>query len=507
MDKYIKKAEKVLNQIDKVAPSVISTVEKIIEKVPALNEKVGEKYDEVLSGMGPKLRPYKDTVATYAEFPKEGKSYEEITELMDSLRVQETDKWKNGFVSGTVYHGDDGHIDFLNNVYAMHSQTNPLHSDLWPSLSKYEAEIIGMTANMLGGRKLGSEDVCGTVTSGGTESILLAIKTYRDWAYEKKRIRKPELIVPVTAHAAFDKACQFFKIKMIKVPVDSEYKADVKAVKKAINRNTIAIVGSACSFPHGVIDPIKEMSELAFKHKIGFHTDSCLGGFVLPWAKKLGYDVPDFDFSLRGVTSMSADTHKFGYAPKGTSVVLYRNIELIHYQYFTMTDWPGGIYFSPTLAGSRPGALSAACWASLVSVGEKGYLENTQKILDVGEQIKKGIEKLQDVQLFGDALWVIAFGSDSINIFDVLDQMSERGWSLNGLHKPACVHICVTLRHTEAGVAERFLKDLEESIEFVKANPTNVGDFAPIYGMAANIPAKRTIGNLLKKYLDLYYKC
>ena len=205
-----------------------------------------------------------------------------------------------------------------------------------------------MTADMLGGA---GQDVCGTLSSGGTESIMLAMKTYRDWALAKKGITKPEMIVPVTAHAAFDKASQYFNIKMIHIPVDENFRADVNAAKKAITKNTIVIVGSAPSFPHGAIDPIEELSELARQHGIGFHTDACLGGFVLPWAEKLGYPVPPFDFRLPGVTSMSADTHKYGYAAKGTSVVLYRGQELRHFQYYTSTEWPGGLVFLADLCG------------------------------------------------------------------------------------------------------------------------------------------------------------
>ena len=194
--------------------------------------------------------------------------------------------------------------------------------------------------------------------------------------------------------------------------LDDQYRADWIAAKNAINKNTIVIVGSAPSFPHGIIDPIAEMSSLALEAGIGFHSDACLGGFVLPWAERLGRYVPPFDFRLPGVTSMSADTHKYGYAAKGTSVVLYRGQELRHAQYFTATDWPGGLYFSPTFAGSRPGALSAACWAAMVSLGEEGYLEATQRILETAGQIKEGIRAIPELSILGDPMWVIAFASD-----------------------------------------------------------------------------------------------
>jgi sphinganine-1-phosphate aldolase len=388
-------------------------------------------------------------------------------------------------------------------VYAINSQSNPLHADVWPSATKFEAEIVSMCANMLGGE---GQDICGTVSSGGTESIMLAMKSYRDWAREAKGITKPEMIAPVTAHTAFDKASQYFGIKMVKIPVDANFCADVNAARKAINRNTIVIVGSAPSFPHGAIDPIEELSELAREHSIGFHTDACLGGFVLPWAKKLGYNVPPFDFHLPGVTSISVDTHKFGYAAKGTSVILYRSKELRHYQYYTTTEWPGGLYFSPTFAGSRPGALSAACWAALTSIGVNGYMDATKKILETADYIKQEIKQISELRLIGDPMFVIAFASDSLDIYKVLDAMTRKKWSLNGLHKPSCMHICVTLRHTQPGVKERFIADLKSAVAHVKSHPEEKGSMAPVYGMASSMPMRGLVSDMLKKYLDLIFK-
>jgi glutamate/tyrosine decarboxylase-like PLP-dependent enzyme len=314
------------------------------------------------------------------------------------------------------------------------------------------------------------------------------------------------MIAPTTAHAAFEKAAQYFNIKMIRIPVDANFRADVAAARRAINRNTVVIVGSAPSFPHGVIDPIEPLSELARERGIGFHTDACLGGFVLPWAEKLGYDVPAFDFRLPGVTSISADTHKYGYAAKGTSVILYHGLELRRYQYYSTADWPGGLYFSPTFAGSRPGALSAACWATLVTMGEQGYMQATKKILETAATIKKGIAAIPELRVLGDPLWVIAFTSDTLDIYRLLDAMTKQKWSLNGLHKPAAVHLCVTLRHTQEGVAEKILRDLKAAVDYVKANPQEKGGMAPVYGMAATLPLRGVVREMLKRYMDVLYR-
>lgn len=457
------------------------------------------------------IKAYRQRFKTYDALPETGRGREEVLAEMREMADLEVAPWRDGYASGSVYNGDQEHIDFLNKVYAMNSQANPLHTDLWPSAVKYESEIVAMTANMLGATEGGAppgtpDGVCGCVSSGGTESILLAMKTYRDHARDKRGVTKPQMIVPSTAHAAFDKAAQYFGIEVIHIPVAPDFRADVAATERAVTENTVVIAGSAPPFPHGIIDPIEELSELARARGIGFHTDACLGGFVLPWAEKLGYPVPPFDFRLPGVTSMSADTHKYGYAAKGTSVVLYRSQELRHYQYFTATDWPGGLYCSPSFAGSRPGALSAACWAALVSAGERGYMEATRRILETAAKLKAGIREIPEVALIGDPLFVVAFQSQELDVYRIMDAMTQRGWNLNGLHKPAAVHLCVTLRQTQPGVAERFIADLKASAAAVKAGVDVKGTGAPIYGMANTLPDRGTIADLLRKHMDSWYR-
>ena len=491
-------------QLGRVDPRVMAAAERSLKAIPPVDAKIQQEYRKLIAEMEPAAKPYERDFPSCSEIPRSGRAREDVIREMETLREREQARWKDGFVSGGVYHGDEGHIDFLNRVYAINSQSNPLHSDLWPSTTKFEAEIVAMTAHMLGATP--ENDVCGTVTSGGTESILLAVKTHRDWARETKGITSPEMIAPATAHAAFDKAAQYFNIKLVRIPAGADCAADVEATRRAITRNTILLVGSAPTFPHGVIDPIRELSELARQHGLGFHTDACLGGFVLPWAEKLGYPVPGFDFRLPGVTSMSADTHKYGYAAKGTSVVLYRGQDLRHYQYYTATEWPGGLYFSPTFSGSRPGALSAACWAALVTIGEQGYLDATRRILETAAEIKKGLAEIPDLRILGDPLWIISFASDTLDIYRVLDFMSKRHWSLSGLHKPSAVHLSVTLRHTQPGVARRFIDDLKAAVDHVRSHPDEKGGMAPVYGMAATIPLRGMVSDLLKRYIDLLYR-
>ena len=503
-----KTSEKILTRIN--SPRLTAVVEKLARRIPAVQAEMTTSYQTILDDLEDDLKPYHNDYPRFARLPETAVAQDDILQWMTDMNQREDGQWEGGLVSGAVYHGDKQHIDFLNRVYAANSQSNPLHADVWPSGTKFEAEIVAMTATMLGAAPAEANDpqtaVCGTVTSGGTESIMLAMRTYRDWARDKRGIRNPEIVAPVTAHAAFDKAAQYFNIRLKKIPVDAQFQANIDAARRAITRNTIALVGSAPAFPHGTIDPIAELSQLALQRGVGFHTDACLGGFVLPWAEKLGYPVPPYDFRLPGVTSMSVDTHKYGYAAKGTSVVLYRQADLRRYQYFTVTDWPGGLYFTPTFAGSRPGALSAACWAALLTTGEAGYMDATRRILETAAVIREGIMNIPGLTILGDPLWVISFASATLDIFRVLDEMTQRGWSLNGLHKPAAVHIAVTLRHTQPGLAQRFLADLRESVAAVAANPDMEGGMAPVYGMAATMPMRGMVGELLRRYIDLLYR-
>ena len=499
--------EQLSEKLSWLPPSAARFIEKRVKKIPSVKKMIDKENDKAMDLLEHSMRPYDNKFHKHISLPSAGVSREKILSDIQHMHDVESVRWKEGFVSGGIYHGDNEHIDFLNKVYALQSQSNPLHSDLFPSATKFEAEVISMVANLNGkGTSFDNVSVCGTVTSGGTESILVAMKTYRDRSREERGITEPEMIVPTTAHAAFDKASQYFNIKQVKIPVTGNFTADISALKRAINNNTVVIVGSAPTFPHGAFDPIREMSDIALKHGIGFHTDFCLGGFVVPFAEKLGYKVPVVDFRLPGVTSMSVDTHKYGYAAKGTSVVLYRTEELRHYQFYTLTEWPGGLYFSPTLAGSRPGALSAACWASLLALGEDGYLKATKAIIETANKIKEGVKVIPELKILGEPIWILAFASDSLNIYEVFDQMGKKHWNLNGLHKPACFHIALTLRHTQPGVAERFIADLKESVAYVKANPGNKEGLAPVYGMAASLPFRGMVSDILKSYLDVIYK-
>jgi sphinganine-1-phosphate aldolase len=486
------------------------TAERAVHRLPGVSAHLEREYARVADMVHMRLHPYEGELPTFTRLPDAGVPHQQVLAWMRQLHQKETPLWQAGQVSGTVYHGGEEHAAFLSQVYALHTQSNPLHADLFPSTVKFEAEIVAMTAHLLGATPTEDPDqqIVGTVTSGGTESILLAMKTYRDWARAERGITQPEVIAPVTAHPAFDKAAHLFGMRLVRTPVDSQFRADVEAMRRAITRNTVALVGSAPGYPHGVIDPIEPLAELAQAHRVGLHVDACLGGFILPFIERLGYAVPPFDFRVRGVTSMSVDPHKYGYTPKGLSVVLYRGRRLRRYQYFAYTEWPGGLYASPTLPGSRPGALSAAGWAAMVSLGEAGYLEAARRIMETAQAIRKGIETIPELRLMGEPLFLIAFTSDTLNIYEVLDAMARRGWRLVALQRPPGIHIAITLHHTQPGVAERFLKHLQEAVAEVKQGGTPAEKsegMAPIYGMANSLPLRGVIEEVLYRYLDALY--
>ncbi|RZB54103.1 Sphingosine-1-phosphate lyase [Glycine soja] len=429
------------------------------------------------------------------------------TSVLEKMREEKiNDAVWQGKCSGTVYIGgseSDGHFSLINEACSMFAHTNPLHLDVFKSVARFEAEVVAMTAALLGSKEKSSgRQICGNMTSGGTESILLAVKSSRDYMKSKKGITRPEMIIPESGHSAYDKAAQYFNIKLWRVPVNKNFQADVKAIRRHINKNTILIVGSAPGFPHGVIDPIEELGHLASSFGICFHVDLCLGGFVLPFARELGYHIPPFDFSVKGVSSISVDVHKYGLAPKGTSVVLYRNHEIRKHQFVAVTEWSGGLYVSPTIAGSRPGSLIAGAWAAMISLGKEGYLKNTKEIMEGSRRIQQGIEEIAELFIVGKPdMTIVAFGSDVLDIFEVNDVMSSKGWHLNALQRPNSIHICVTLQHVP--IVEDFLNDLKESVKTVKANPGPIsGGLAPIYGAAGKMPDRGMVQELLVDYMD-----
>ncbi|XP_065654329.1 sphingosine-1-phosphate lyase 1 isoform X2 [Hydra vulgaris] len=438
------------------------------------------------------------------KLPLNGLSPENIqSEIKKYKEINGDDCWMNGYVSGTVYSSDNVLSNLMTKVYAEYIWSNPLHSDVFPDVRKMEAEIVSMCINMYNG----TPECCGMMTSGGTESILMAVKCYREIARERG-IRYPEIIAPVSAHPAFDKACQYFGIKLTHIPVDKKTgKANVKLTKKAIGRRTILLVGSVPSYPHGCIDPIEELATLAQKYKIFMHADCCLGGFLVPFMKKAGFQVPAFDFSVAGITSISIDTHKYGYSPKGSSVILYRNKEIRSHQYFTQPNWTGGVYASASMPGSRPGSIIATTWAAMMYHGEKGYIESTRKIISTAKNIGTRIERIPGIKLMSAVdVSVVSFTSDIFDIFLMSNELKKKKWHLNPLQFPSGIHIAITMRHTKDGVADRFVNDIKEVAARLMKNPFEKAEGqGAIYGLSQQIPDRSIITEITTAFLDSYY--
>jgi sphinganine-1-phosphate aldolase len=348
--------------------------------------------------------------------------------------------------------------------------------------------------------------VAGAVTSGGTESIYNAMFVYREWGRAEKGITAPEVVVPTTIHPAHLKAAHYLGMQVVRVPVNADFEADVDAMRAHITPNTVALAGSAGSYPHGVVDPIGKLSELALEHKIGLHVDGCLGGFILPWIEKLGYDVPVFDFRLPGVTSISCDTHKYGYSLKGTSTINFRNKDLRRHMYFAQDDWQGGMYVSPTVQGSRSAGLSAAMWAALVSTGEEGYLNAAGAIMEAADKIRAGIAEIPELRIMGKSTFLISITSDVLDPYFVNDYLQRKGWRMNGCQNPPGFHFCITLPQTQPGLAERFVHDLKDGVDFAKDPPYEVPRTGFLYGMGASQDGREMLRIGLKGYMDAAYE-
>ena len=318
-------------------------------------------------------------------FDEKGLGAAAVIEELAAIARSEDGVWADGRCSGTIYCGDRAIYDLIAEAFGRFSYVNVLQRDMCPSQTRFESEIIAMTLDMLHGEAARARGLapCGVIGSGGSESIISAIYAHREWGRAEKGIEAPEMILPETAHVAFDKGAHYFGVRVVRAPVDPVTTlVDVDFVREHIGRNTVLLVGSAGNYPYGTIDPIEELSELAVEHGIGLHVDGCLGGFILPWGEELGYAIPPFDFRLPGVTTISADTHKYGYGPKGTSVLLFRDKSLRRHQYFARPDWKGGMYASPGIGGSRSGGLIAATWAVMVALGRQGYLDKARRVFE-----------------------------------------------------------------------------------------------------------------------------
>ncbi|WNG34815.1 aspartate aminotransferase family protein [Archangium violaceum] len=428
----------------------------------------------------------------------QGLSHQDVLARMREMRTEDA-HWKEGRTWSLVYNAGEDVRRVAAEAYTEFMSENGLSPLAFPSLRRFESEVLAIGAELFHG-----DTATGTMTSGGTESILMAVKTARDFALAERGISEPEMVMPASVHPAFQKAAHYFGVKPINVPVGPDFRADVAAMRAAINPRTVLVVGSAPSYPQGVIDPISELAALAQEKGVLFHVDACLGGFLLPFAKRLGYDIPDFDFAVPGVTSLSADLHKYGYAAKGASLILYRSPELRRYQFFTYTGWSGGIYASPSMAGTRPGGAIAAAWAVLKYLGEEGYLRLARTVLDTAKLLREGIAAIPGLKLLGKpSLSVFAFSSDTLDIYALGDAMEARGWKLDRQMMPPALHLMVTPAH--AAVVEPFLADLRACAASLSSGEPAPDGSAAMYGMLGALPDPKEAEGFILQFMDSLY--
>jgi len=406
-------------------------------------------------------------------------------------------RWRDGKTFSLVYFAGDEAYQLLKEAYTEFISENGLSPIAFPSLRQMECEVISMAANLFHG----DEQVAGTMTSGGTESIMMAVKAAREWARNVKGIKEPKILAPITAHPAFPKACHYFDIELVTAPVTGDFVVDLAAMEKLIDENTAMLVGSAPAYPHGVVDPITDIAALAKSRGLLCHVDACLGGFFLPFAKKLGRDIPPFDFAVDGVTSISADLHKYGYAAKGASVVLYKDAALRRHQFYTYASFPGGLYASPSMTGTRPGGAIAAAWAMMHFLGEAGYLERAKGILASSDAMQAGINAIAGLKVLGTPhIGVFSFASDELNVYELGDAMEARGWKLDRQQDPPALHCMITPAHAQ--LAGKFLQDLSECTASLKRGEPAPEGSAAMYGMVGAVPDRQQVEGFLLEFLD-----
>lgn len=449
--------------------------------------------------------PYAERYGVTRALPEHGRSREEVLAELHEIAREEDGVWESGGCSGTMYCGDHEHYAFLAEAFALFAHQNALQRDMCPSATRFEGEIIAMALDLFHAAAVSDGQPAGIVTSGGTASITHAMLAYREQGRERG-IEHPNVVKPETGHPAFDKACHLFGIELRRAPVDSETTlVGVDAVRDLIDEHTVAIVGSAGNYGYGTIDPIAELGELALGHEIGLHVDGCLGGYLLPFGEQLGYPIPPFDFRVPGVTSISADTHKYGYGLKGTSTVLFRDRSLRNHCYFFMPDWSGGKYFSPGMDGSRSDGLLAATWASLISLGCEGYRNYARQIFETSAAMQAAVRSHPELRLMGEPTFLFAFTSDEFDIYHVNDEMKRRGWRFNGLQYPNALHMAVTRPQTHPGVTARFAADLAAAVDYAREHKEQPAESAAVYGGVPgglNVEAEEFIRTVMAQFLD-----
>jgi glutamate/tyrosine decarboxylase-like PLP-dependent enzyme len=404
--------------------------------------------------------------------PARGLARDEIIRRLGAYRADDM-PWREGRTWAYVYDPGRDAEEVIQQAFTMYLTENALDPTVFPSALRLENDLVAMAAAHL----RGDAEVCGNFTSGGTESILLAVKTARDRARAlRPEIREPEMVLPATAHAAFQKAGHYLDVRPVLVPVDPRtFKADVRAVREAVTRNTVLLVGSAVSYAHGVVDPIEELGQLALEKELLLHVDGCMGGFLLPFFRRLGAPVPRFEFDVPGVTSISMDFHKYAFAAKGASVLLHRSKELRRYQMYACSNWTGYTVINPTVQSTTSAGPLAAAWAVLHFFGDEGYLEIARQVLEATRRIADWVDAHPDLRLLGrPEMNLVAFTSDTVSVFHVIDEMKQRRWYVQPQlgFQDSRENIHLSINPASVRWVEPLLADLGECVEKARGMPS-----------------------------------
>jgi sphinganine-1-phosphate aldolase len=433
-------------------------------------------------------------------FPRTGKPRRELIEEMVAIgagdaEVQGARAWDN-----VLYFAGADVLEVLREAYMLFFSANTLNPTSFPSLRRFENDILAMTADLLHG-----SSAVGSVTPSGSESILLAVKVARDWARAAEpAIEHPEMILPVSAFPGFRKAAHYLGVKPVSIPVNDDFRADVEAARSALTPSTVLIVGSAPSYPQGVVDPIDELAALADERGICCHVDACLGGYALPFLSRLGYPVPDFDFRVRGVTSISADPHKFGFSARGVSTVLFRDRELRKHQFFIDPEWRGGPYGAPILTGGRTGGTVATAWAVMNYLGEDGYLRLAKTSMEATLELLDGIRAIPGLRVLGPPhMNVLSFASDTVDIYAVGEALQEKNWRMVLQQQPPSIHLVVTPGNSKS--VQPFLTDLAHVVQTVSTLGRKATGMAARYQQLTTSSNPDQMAELILTFLDSLY--
>lgn len=399
------------------------------------------------------------------KFPETGQPADRIAALLDTMKATDAN-WREGRVPLYVFGATPAVAEIGRDAFMAFFSENALGAKrAFTSLKRMEEEVIAMALNLFHA----PESATGNMTSGGTESIVMAIKACRDWNRTKRNnpTHRGNIVAPLTAHPAFEKAANLMDLEVRRTAIAPDLRADPAAMQSAIDADTIMLVGSTPCFPYGVIDPIPALSDLALRKNIWLHVDACVGGYFAPFARALGRPIPAFDFENPGVMSLSADLHKFGFCPKPASTIFYRDAEKHAAQALDLDVWPNGRFTTNTLVGTRPGGGVAAAWAVLNFLGRTGYMQIAERMLTMTDAYIAGITAIPGMQIYGKPdLSILAFGTTEKDADSIAAGMAARHWIPGMVRTPPGLHLMMSLLHEPA--REPYLRDLAASVAEAK---------------------------------------